>query len=34
MKDDKIAVVEDEAERVRADLPALSRTRRRQRAGA
>ena len=34
MKDGKIAVVEDEAERVRPDLPALSRTRRRQCTGA
>jgi site-specific DNA recombinase len=34
MKDDKIAVIEGEAERVRLDLPTLPRTRRRQRAGA
>ena len=34
MKDGKIAVVEEEAERVRSDLPALSRTRRRQCTGA
>ena len=34
MKDDKIAVVEDEAERVRLIFRALPRTRRRQRAGA
>ena len=34
MKDDKIAVVEDEAGAGPADLPTLSRTRRRQRTGA